>query len=170
MSGTGFENLSVLIVDDNPHMRATLRALMETAGVQAICEAVDGSLALKALKERNIDLVLTDMAMKPMDGITFTRKIRKDRDSPNPFLPVIMITGHTERARVLEARDAGVTEFLAKPVTTQNLYARIAEIMERPRAFVRCGDFFGPDRRRHARDSYDGPRRRQDDLHDIELR
>ena len=59
-----------------------------------------------------------------------------------------MITGHTEKHRVEAARDAGVTEFLAKPITAHNLFSRIAEIVERPRAFVRCDSYFGPDRRR----------------------
>ena len=65
-------------------------------------------------------------------------------NSPNPFVPIIMITGHTEKHRVEAARDAGVTEFLAKPITAANLFARIAEIVERPRAFVRCGQLFRP--------------------------
>ena len=88
--------------------------------------------------------------MKPMDGLEFTRRVRNDEHSPNPFVPIIMITGHTEKHRVEAARDAGVTEFLAKPITAHNLFARIAEIVERPRAFVRCDNYFGPDRRRHT--------------------
>jgi two-component system, chemotaxis family, chemotaxis protein CheY len=75
-----------------------------------------------------------------------------------------MITGHTEKYRVEAARDAGVTEFLAKPITAHNLFARIAEIVERPRAFVRCDTYFGPDRRRHQIDDYAGPWRRKDDF------
>lgn len=167
MSGTGFEKLSVLVVDDNPHMRSLLRALLNCAGVQQVSEAADGTAAIKALADPTIDLVLTDMAMNPMDGVEFTRRVRNERDSPNPFLPIIMITGHAERARVEEARDAGVTEFLAKPLTSQNLYARIAEVVERPRVFVRCDGYFGPDRRRRT-DNYAGPWRRKDDLEKVE--
>ena len=62
--------------------------------------------------------------MKPMDGLEFTRRVRNDEHSPNPFVPIIMITGHTEKYRVEAARDAGVTEFLAKPITAQNLFIR----------------------------------------------
>ena len=68
------------------------------------------------------------------------------------------------------ARDAGVTEFLAKPITAHNLFARIAEIVERPRAFVRCDNYFGPDRRRHQNDDYPGPWRRKDDFEETEAR
>ena len=68
------------------------------------------------------------------------------------------------------ARDAGVTEFLAKPITAQNLFARITEILERPRAFVRCNGYFGPDRRRHEIENYMGPWRRADELQEAEVR
>jgi len=114
--------------------------------------------------------VLTDMIMKPMDGLELTRLIRNDERSPNPFVPIIMISGHTEKYKVEAARDAGVTEFLAKPITAQNLFARIAEIVERPRAFVRCDNYFGPDRRRHQNDDYPGPWRRKDDFQQTEVR
>jgi CheY-like chemotaxis protein len=170
MSGAGFENLKALIVEDNAHMRSLLRALLSSAGVKDIAEASNGQTAIEALRERKSDLVLSDLAMKPMDGLEFTRYVRNHDHSPNPFVPIIMITGHTEKYRVEAARDAGVTEFLAKPITAQNLFARITEIIERPRAFVRCDGYFGPDRRRHQNDDYAGPWRRQDDFQDTEVR
>ena len=169
MSGMGFEKLSVLVVEDDPHMRSLLRGALDCLGIRRISEAADGTAALKVLEERTIDLILTDMVMSPMDGIEFTYKVRNAPDSPNPFVPVIMITGHAERSRVMQARDAGVTEFLAKPLTSHKLFAHIAQIMERPRDFVRCAGYFGPDRRRHRPDNYAGPWRRQDDFQKVEL-
>ena len=121
------------------------------------------------LREKKCDLVLCDLAMKPMDGLEFSRDVRTGEDSPNPFVPIIMITGHTERHHVEAARDAGVTEFLAKPITAHSLFSRIAEIVERPRAFVRSETYFGPDRRRKALDNYAGPWRRHDDFHDLQV-
>ncbi|HWX90057.1 MAG TPA: hypothetical protein VNY75_07105, partial [Rhizomicrobium sp.] len=59
------------------------------------------------------------------------------------------------------------TEFLAKPVAAQNLFSRIAEIVERPRAFVRCDSYFGPDRRRRQLDA--GPRRRAEDFQQVDI-
>jgi len=171
MSGAGFETLRALIVEDNAHMRSLLRALLNSIGIKDIAEAPNGQSGLILLRERRCDLVLTDLAMKPMDGLEFTRRVRTDEQSPNPFVPIIMVTGHTERYRVEAARDAGVTEFLAKPVTAHNLFARIAEIVERPRAFVRCDNYFGPDRRRHQLDDYAGPWRRKDDFEqEVEVR
>ena len=164
MPAAGFESLRALIVEDNAHMRTLLRALLNSAGVKQIAEAGHGQAGLVMLREHKSDLVLSDLAMKPMDGLEFTRHVRNDEHSPNPFVPIIMITGHTEKYRVEAARDAGVTEFLAKPITAHNLFARIAEIVERPRAFVRCDGYFGPDRRRHVQDDYGGPWRRKDDF------
>jgi len=164
MTGAGFETLKALIVEDNAHMRSLLRALLNSVGIREIAEAGNGQSALALLRERKSDLVLSDLAMKPMDGLEFTRRVRNDEHSPNPFVPIIMITGHTEKYRVQAARDAGVTEFLAKPITAHNLFSRITEIVERTRAFVRCDNYFGPDRRRHQLDDYAGPWRRQDDF------
>ena len=164
MSGAGFETLKALIVEDNAHMRSLLRALLNSIGIREIAEAANGNGGLMLLRERRSDLILTDLAMKPMDGLEFTRRVRNDEQSPNPFVPIIMITGHTEKHRVEAARDAGVTEFLAKPITANNLFSRIAEIVERPRAFVRSDNYFGPDRRRQRLDDYAGPWRRKDDV------
>lgn len=169
MPGTGLEPLKALIVEDNLHMRRLLRSLLASAGLRDICEAGEGSAALKILAARRCDFILCDLAMKPMDGLEFTREVRRSKTSANPFIPIIMISGYTGQGRVEAARDAGVTEFLAKPVTAQSLYSRIAEIMERPRAFIRCNSYFGPDRRRKAVENYAGPWRRQDDMHDLEV-
>jgi CheY-like chemotaxis protein len=169
MPGTAFEHLKVLIVEDNQHMRALLRSLLNAIGIRDIAEAGHGAAALDLLRERRCDLILSDLAMQPMDGLEFTRRLRTASSNPNPFVPIIMVTGHTEKHRVEAARDAGVTEFLAKPITAQSLFARIAEIVERPRAFVRCDSYFGPDRRRRTPDSYAGPWRRHDDFQDVQV-
>ena len=161
--GASFEQLKALVVEDNPHMRALLRALLGGMGVSEVFEAADGAKAFEVLRRAQPDFVMTDLSMAPVDGIAFTYELRNAPGSPNPFLPVIMVSGHTERARILAARDAGVTEFLAKPVTARNLFLRIAEIVDRPRPFVRAPSYFGPDRRRKNDSFYVGPWRRDED-------
>jgi CheY-like chemotaxis protein len=163
VAGATFEHLTALVVEDNAHMRTLLRALLNALGVNAVHEAGDGGEALAVLERAEPDFVLTDLTMKPIDGIAFTLDVRNSPRSPNPFVPIIMVTGHTERARVLAARDAGVTEFLAKPITARNLFLRIAAIVERPRPFVRSPLYFGPDRRRHNDAFFNGPWRREED-------
>ena len=74
-----------------------------------------------------------------------------------------VITGHSERWRVMEARDAGVTEFIAKPLTAKAVIDRVNAVIFRPRPFIRTPTFFGPDRRRRADPTYQGPWRRAAD-------
>jgi DNA-binding response OmpR family regulator len=88
--------------------------------------------------------------------------IRTNEDSPNHFLPIIMITGHSERSRVNAARDAGVNEFLVKPVTAKGLMERLSLIVNRPRNFVKSKHYFGPDRRRRPDPNFSGEERRKD--------
>jgi len=166
MPGPSFDFLRALVIEDNAHMRALLRSLMHALGIKQIIECSDGAQGYEELRAKRPDFVLTDLSMKPIDGIEFTKLVRTAKDSPNPYVPIIMVTGHTERPRVEAARDAGVTEFLAKPITASNLLLRIAEIVEHPRSFVRCETYFGPDRRRHHDPDYPGPFRRQDDFKD----
>jgi two-component system chemotaxis response regulator CheY len=164
MSGGAFEYLKALVVEDNQHMRALLRALMSALGITTVYEATNGDDAFEILRDRKPDMILTDLSMKPINGIEFTLQVRNATSSPNPYIPIIMVTGHTERHRVEAARDAGVTEFLAKPITAQNLFSRIGEIVDHPRPFVKSVDYFGPDRRRHRAEDYAGPFRRREDF------
>jgi CheY-like chemotaxis protein len=160
MAAANFAELKALIVDDNVHMRTLLKSLLKALDIRELYEASDGSEALDELLATRPDFVLSDLNMEPLDGVEFTRKIRTAPDSPCPYIPIIMVTGHTERKYIEAARDAGVTELLAKPITPRSLYARIAEIIERPRPFVRCESFIGPDRRRRSNRVYSGPERR----------
>jgi two-component system chemotaxis response regulator CheY len=158
-----FHHLKALVVDDNAHMRILLRSLLQAQGLTQVYEATDGATGFAALRDRRPDFVMTDLSMTPVDGIEFTRRVRLGEDSPNPYIPIIMVTGHTERLKVEAARDAGVTEFLAKPITAQSILLRLTEIVNRPRSFVRCDGYFGPERRRRRDEHFTGPWRRHDD-------
>lgn len=163
----GVEQLKVLVVEDKQHMRSLLRALLNVLGIHEIFEAPNGAAALDVLRAKRCDLILSDMSMDGMDGLEFTRQVRGLNRKLNPTVPIIMISGHSERNKVEAARDAGVSEFLVKPITLQNLQTRITEILERPRRFVTSDGYSGPDRRRKPRENYNGPLRRQDDFDDF---
>src|SRR5580658_7115872 len=135
-------------------MRVLLTEILRAIGCKTVFEAADGAEALQILRNHPIDIVMTDLAMQPLDGIDFVRLIRNSSDSPNPMVPVIMITGHSTSRRVAEARDVGVTEFLSKPVTARGVIERINRVVENARPFVRSSDYFGPDRRRREDQSY----------------
>ncbi len=155
--------LNILLVDDNQHMRMITSAILQSAGVRNIREVSDGAMALSSLREHPTDLVIVDFNMFPLDGVEFTRLVRNSPDSIDPYLPIIMMTGHSEKNRVVEARDAGVTEFVVKPITAKALFDRIQAVIVRPRAFVKTDGYFGPDRRRMSSAAYTGPKRRSTD-------
>ena len=158
-----FQEVTVLVVEDNQPMMEIVRSLLITFGVGDVICAKNGEEGFELYKERKPDLVIADWMMKPMNGIDLTQKIRTSSDTPNPFCPIILMTGFSEKSRVLEARDAGVTEFLVKPFHVKDLYKRLAQIIERPRQFVDSQHFFGPDRRRKTDANYEGPMRREGD-------
>ncbi len=161
---TALQSLNILLVDDNQHMRAITSAILQSAGIRNIREVSDGAMALDSVRDHPVDLAIVDFNMFPLDGVEFTRLIRNSPDSANPYLPIIMMTGHSEKSRVTEARDAGVTEFVVKPITAKAVFDRIQAVIMRPRAFVKTDDYFGPDRRRTNSANYKGPRRRSTDL------
>jgi CheY-like chemotaxis protein len=153
----GLENLRVLLVDDNQHMRAIVTTVLTGVGVRNVRESRDGAEALEVLRDWPADVVIVDFQMFPIDGVEFTRMVRNAPDSKNPYLPIIMMTGHSEKSRVMEARDAGVTEFVAKPLTAKSVLERLQAVIYRPRPFIRSGNYFGPDRRRRDDPGYNGP-------------
>ncbi len=163
MDAYNLERLNFLVVDDNRHMRSLVRSVLHALGARHIEEATDGTDAYARLGTYAADVVICNWQMLPMDGLEFVRLLRTDTNSPNPFVPVIMLTAHTEAKRVVEARDAGVTEFLAKPISANQLYSRIRAIIEHPRPFVRAKSYAGPDRRRRQDPDFKGPGRREQD-------
>ncbi|TFW15324.1 response regulator [Brevundimonas intermedia] len=156
-------SLNVLLVDDNQNMRAIAAAVLHSADIRNVHEAAEGATAFDLLRRHPIDLAIVDFNMFPLDGVEFTRLVRTSPDSPNTFLPIIMMTGHSERTRVYEARDAGVTEFIVKPLTAKAVLDRINAVIMRPRAFIKADDYVGPCRRRRETPDYAGPFRRASD-------
>ncbi|MCH8521624.1 response regulator [Glycocaulis sp.] len=150
-----------LIVDDNAAMRGLIRAVLAAFGCDYVFEAADAKRALGILAVEQIDILITDWKMSPVDGLSLVRHLRDPEKSANPFIPIIMLTAYAEPSRVRAARDAGVTEFLAKPFSAEQLFKRVQVIVNRPRPFVRTKAFFGPDRRR-VTNEYEGPERRED--------
>ncbi|OYX31835.1 MAG: hypothetical protein B7Y99_09630 [Caulobacterales bacterium 32-69-10] len=138
-----------------------VKTILKNFGVVHVYEAKDVAEAFSLVRQYAIDLVFLDYNLGFMDGVEFVKLMRTATDSPNPYLPIIMLTAYTEHHRVVAARDAGVTEFCAKPVTAIEIYRKIVEVIERPRSFVRTNSYFGPDRRRHDTD-FTGPEKRRD--------
>src|SRR3954467_1834769 len=135
MISIDFNKLRFLVIDDNVHMRRILRTLLHGFGARDVHEAEDGAAGLEVFSHVAPDIVLTDWAMPIFDGLELAQMIRQPGANNNPFVPIIMLTGHSERKRVLAARDAGIPEFMAKPISANALYQRLLNVVANPRAF-----------------------------------
>lgn len=154
--------ITALIVDDNAHMRAIVATLLHALGVGESMQASDGAEARAIIAQWRPDLIIVDQNMRPVSGTDFARDLR--RTSPECFdTPIIMLTAHTERSIVIAARDAGIDEILAKPISAKALMQRLHAVTHERRPFVRSAGYVGPDRRRRTPSSYAGPRRRDSD-------
>jgi len=142
------QQISILIVDDQDFIRSILRQMLGVLGAKDMHDALDGEEAWEVASSVTPDLIIADWEMKPVNGIDFALRIRNDKDSPNPYIPIIMMTGHSDMKHVIAARDAGINEFVTKPIAAKALFDRIVNVIEKPRNFIRADIYFGPDRRR----------------------
>ena len=159
-----FDQIKILVVEDLLPILGLTKSVLNVFGFKNLVSARNGEEAFKVFCEEEPDLVITDWIMDPIDGVEFIKMIREDKRSPNPYVPVILMTGYSNRMRVENARDIGITEFLAKPYSARDLYNRIVQIIENPRQFVKTKQFFGPDRRRRKNEDFKGPVKRHNDL------
>lgn len=158
-----FGNIKVLIIEDNAPVRDLIKISLQSFGIRNIFTADNGIDVYLTFCQERPDLVFADWEMEPMNGLQFTKKVRTDPNSPNPYVPIILITGYSHTDRVVKARDIGITEFLSKPFKPADLYKKIENVIERPRKFVFSDEYTGPDRRRRKNDSYRGNLKREDD-------
>ena len=154
-----FSEINVLLVDDCRHMRMITKSVLLALGCKKVKEAGDAPEAFKLLQNFPADFLIVDWYMNPLDGLDFVRLVRNGEDSAAPYVPIIMLSGYTEFDRVTEARDAGVSEFLAKPISVSALGSRIVSLVNNDRPFIRTKNYFGPCRRRRD----EGPPRGMDE-------
>jgi two-component system, chemotaxis family, chemotaxis protein CheY len=141
-------SLCVLVVDDNQYMRKMIRNLLVNCGVKEIYEAGDGISALDTIRTVGPDVVILDWEMPLLNGAELVRIVRSPGVFPVPDVPIILLSGHGERWRVVEAVRLGVNEYLVKPVSAKAIYDRLVSIMTQPRPAVQLGDYYGPEPRK----------------------
>lgn len=158
-----FDKLSVLVVEDNAPMLEVVVNSLKLLGVGRVFQARNGDAGYQVFLKERPDVVITDWEMEPVDGLELVEWMRRHASSPKRNVPVIMMTGYAATARVSAARDQGVTEFLVKPFTANELARRIAYVIDAPRDFVETNEFFGPDRRRRKGHEHELDERRKED-------
>jgi len=164
--------LDLLIVEPDLGVASTWRRLLATLRMKAPQIVTSGAQAWQLLRGSpqgggvtgaKIDALISRWDMPAEDGLALVERLRRDPESPAPFLPAIVVTTNVTRERVRRALDAGVHEILMLPLAPKAVEGRLRETIERPRKFIRGGVYFGPDRRRQVRADFAGPFRRADD-------
>ncbi len=159
-----FSLLTIMLVEDNAHMRKLVREILSGFNIRNVRSFATAEDAIKGMTSDSFDLAFIDLHLEEASGLDLTRWIRNSKHSADRFLPVIMITGHSERNRVEEARDAGINEFLVKPISGQAIYDKLSQTIENPRSYINLDGYFGPDRRRRHNPEQAKACRRKDDV------
>ncbi len=161
-------SVSILLLEDNPQMRTLLTVILDGFGFKNVQGASTIADAISRCRQRQYDLILVDQLLNNgVSGLDFVRWMRMSPDSNHSTVPVIAVSSFSERCRILEAINAGVDEFLVKPLTPKDLALRITAITRKRRPYVRTAEYFGPCRRRHPNAYYKGPQRRCDDPENV---
>lgn len=158
-----FSGLEPLVLEPSRYFRGLMTGMLRQFGFPKPHQAETPEDAFDLLRYHRMDIMFAELAYPPdgiEPGLAFVRKVRRSAEVDDPTLPIVAVTGHAEREQVLAARDAGITEFLAKPLSPDTLFHRVALVVDHPRPFVRADGYVGPDRRRFVHYEYDGPERR----------
>jgi two-component system chemotaxis response regulator CheY len=158
-----FENLRVVLIDDSRFILTLLREMLREVKIKSIVDFTDAENALLYLNENIVDLVITDYILPGgMSGLDLSKILRRDKTMPNPFVPIIMISAHTQRYLIDQGLKHGVDEILAKPISPVDLYRRIQTLVCGSRQYIQSPDgYFGPERRRRQDNYFPGPNRRR---------
>ncbi len=149
MQSYNLTKINVLILENNSLIRRLMTSVFREFGVSKGQSTSNPDTAFSMFTDNAADIIISDWAPE-LDGISFIKRVRRAPESPNPYVPIIICSGNTETKHVLTARDAGMSEYLVKPVSAKSIYSRICSIVEKDRVFVRNGKFIGPDRRRRT--------------------
>ena len=117
---------TVLVVDDSPSMRQMVAHTLASSGF-AVVEGGDGADALKKLAAQPVQLIITDLNMPVMDGISFIKEVRAQ--PKYKFTPVLMLTTESQASRKQEGRAAGATGWLVKPFHPEQLLATVKKVL-----------------------------------------
>lgn len=142
-----FKGLNFMIADSNENIRAIMHGILRGFGVTSIFDAVDGEVALRDLQFRSVDVLFCELNLPKVDGFSLIKSLRADESSPARFIPVLILTSHTQQRNIEKSRDSGANIVIAKPLSVKAIYDRLAWIAEEPKAFVQTTGYIGPDRR-----------------------
>lgn len=123
-----YNNLKILIVEDSPDARKTLKSMLWELEITQVFEAGDGTEALTFLDASPdmVDLIICDWNMPVLTGVEFLRQVR----SVYTDMPFLMVTGRSDIDSVLEAKQSGVTAYITKPFSFHELQSKLDKVIE----------------------------------------
>ena len=147
-----FDEWSVLVVDDNPSALALLRSMLGLLGAKAPLEALDGPTAMELVRQNDLDCIITDIRMEPMNGMEFVRWVRHSNEISNPNVPILAMSAYRDPPEVAAIEHEGANGFIGKPLSLPLLRAALTAIAQNPRHFIEIVSSPGP--ARHLGDVY----------------
>lgn len=157
------KQLRVLIVDPNAYMRGVIADALRRVQIVNIASAASAMEAFTVSRTFKPDLVLVDWDAGKMSGLEFTREVRRNTSGMPRETAIILLSGSIDHDQLMAARQAGINEFLLKPISAQTVFGRIEEVILKPRRFIVSRNYVGPCRRRRDDPDYMGPWRRLTD-------
>lgn len=157
------KQLRILIVDPNAYLRGVVADAMRRLQVVNIAGAASAMEAFTIARIFKPDLVIVDWDAGKMSGLEFTREVRRGSSGMPREIPIILLSAAIDQEQLLAARQAGINEFLLKPISAQTILSRIEEVILKPRRFIVSRHYVGPCRRRRDDPEYIGPWRRLTD-------
>lgn len=139
---------TALVIDENQHLARITKDFLAQAGLRSVVHTTSPDEALTYLSHMTVDVLFIDLHVKSGGGIELVKTLRLAIDSPCPAIPIVMMASSASAQDVCAARDAGATEFLARPISLTAMERVLKVVFEKSRPFVEAGGYKGPDRRR----------------------
>lgn len=140
-----YGRLQLLFVDDAPYTRQLLRELLRSTAWRSAGIVDSAAAAFRAIQAEPPDIIFTDWQMPGESGLDLIRFIRERPDSPDPLLPVILLTANGDAEHVLRARKAGATDYLVKPFSLSRIADRVTRAATKQWPFIVSSLYKGPD-------------------------
>ena len=121
-------SINILVVDDFATMRRIMKNILKQIGFTNITEADDGTTALNELKKKKFDLIISDWNMPNMPGIELLKAVRSNNELKS--LPFLMVTAEAQKQNVIEAVQAGVSNYVVKPFTAEAISEKLEKILQ----------------------------------------
>lgn len=163
MSPATLKQLRILIVDPNAYIRGVVADALRRLQIVNIAAAASAMEAFATARTFKPDLVLVDWDAGKMSGLEFTREVRRNQSGMPRETAIILLAASIDHEQLMAARQAGINEFLLKPISAQTVFSRIEEVILKPRRFIVSRNYVGPCRRRRDDPDYVGPWRRLTD-------